>query len=153
MKSTKTIKNPPRRKRAQDRRANFILLPNEILLKLADAQAFHANICQKVREWQLCVLPLIKYVAFAPGLNYFAQNRVEIEKASVKNGSIFEYLRLCGVVGFLRDAEFAVGEVLYKELFASVPLCNFFDKLTINDCYETINGLTEVIKCVETMAK
>ena len=86
-------------------------------------------------------------------IKLFAQNCTEIEKASVKNGSISEYLRLCGTVGFLRDAEFAIGEVLYKELFASVPLCNFFDKLTINDCYETINGLAEVIKCVETTAK
>ena len=60
MKSTKTIKKLRQQKRAQNRRANFILLPNEILLKLADAQATHSNICQKVREWQLCVLPLIK---------------------------------------------------------------------------------------------
>lgn len=153
MKSTKTIKKLRQQKRAQNRRANFILLPNEILLKIANAQALHASTCQKVREWQLCVLPLIKYVAFAPGLNYFAQNCVEIEKASVKNRAISEYLRLCSVVGSLRDAEFAIGEALYKELFASVPLYNFFDKLTINDCYETINGLMEVIKCVETTAK
>ena len=153
MKSTKTIKKLRQQKKTQNRRANFTLLPNEILLKLVDALAVHSNICQKVREWQLCVLPLIKYVVFAPGLNYFAQNCMEIEKASVRNGSISEYLRLCGIVGFLRDAELAIGEVLYKELFASVPLCNFFDKLTINDCYETINGLAEVIKCVEATAK
>lgn len=153
MKSTKTIKKLQQQKRAQNRRANFVLLPNEILLKLADARAVHSNICQKVKEWQLCVLPLIKYVAFAPGLNYFAQNCTEIEIASAKNGSISEYLRLCGTVGFLRDAEFAIGEALYKELFASVPICDFFDKLTINDCYETINGLMEVIKCVEATAK
>lgn len=153
MKSTKIIKKLRQQKRAQNRRANFVLLPNEILLKLADARLVHANTCQKVREWQLCVLPLIKYVAFAPGLNYFAQYCTEIEKASVKNGSISEYLRLCSVVGFLRDTEFAIGEAIYKELFASVPLCNFFDKLTINDCYETINGLMEVIKCVEAMVK
>lgn len=153
MKNPKTIKKLRQQKRTQNRRANFILLPNEILLKIANAQALHASTCQKVREWQLCVLPLIKYVAFAPGLNYFAQNCVEIEKASVKNRAISEYLRLCSVVGSLRDAEFTIGEVLYKELFASVPLCSFFDKLTINDCYETINGLMEVIKCVEATAK
>lgn len=153
MKSTKTIKKLRQQKRAQNRRANFILLPNEILLKIANAQAVHAITCQKVREWQLCVLPLIKYVTLAPGLNYFAQNCVEIEKASVKNRAISEYLRLCSVVGSLRDAEFAIGEMLYKELFASVPLCEFFDKLTINDCYETVNGLMEVIKCVEMTAK
>lgn len=153
MKSPKTIKKLRQQKRAQNRRANFVLLPNEILLKLADARTVHANICKKGRGWQLCVLPLIKYVVYAPGLNYFAQNCTEIEIASAKNGSISEYLRLCGVVGFLRDEEFAIGEVLYKELFASVPLCNFFDKLTINDCYETINGLMEVMKCVEATAK
>lgn len=153
MKSTKTIKKPRQQKRAQNRRANFVLLPNEILLKIANAQAVHTITCQKVREWQFCTLPLIKYVVFAPALNYFAQNCTEIEKASAKNGSISEYLRLCSVVGSLRDIEFVIGEMLYKELFASVPICNFFKTLTINDCYETINGLTEVIKCVETTAK
>lgn len=153
MKSTKTIKKLRQQKRAQNRRANFVLSPNEILLKLADARAVHSNTCQKVREWQLCVLPLIKYVAFAPGLNYFAQNCAEIEKDCVKKDRINDYLRLCTANAFLRDTDFAIGEVLYKELFASVPLCNFFDKLTINDCYEIINGLMEVIKCVETTAK
>lgn len=153
MKSTKTIKKLRQQKRAQNRRANFVLSPNEILLKLADARAVHSNTCQKVREWQLCVLPLVKYVAFAPGLNYFAQNCAEIEKDCVKKDRINDYLRLCTANAFLRDTDFAIGEVLYKELFASVPLCNFFDKLTINDCYEIINGLMEVIKCVETTAK
>lgn len=153
MKSTKTTKKLRQQRRAQNRRANFVLLPNEILLKLADARTVHANICQKVREWQLCVLPLVKYVAFAPGLNYFAQNCAEIEKYCVKKDRINDYLLLCTANAFLRDTDFAVGEVLYKELFASVPLCDFFDKLTINDCYETINGLMEVIKCVEATAK
>lgn len=153
MKSTKTTKRLRQQNRSQTKKTGFVLPPGEILLKLADARAFHSKICQKVKEWQLCVLPLIKYVAFAPSLNYFAQNCAEIEKDCVKKDKINDYLRLCTANAFLRDADFAIGEVLYKELFAEVPLCIFFDVLTVKDCYETINGYTEVIKCVEVMAR
>lgn len=153
MKSTKTTKKLRQQNRFQTKKTNFVLLPDAILQKLVNARKFHFKICQGVKEWQLCVLPLIKYVAFAPSLNYFAQNCAEIEKNCVKMHLIDDYLRLCTANAFLRDADFAIGEVLYKELFAEVPLCNFFDTLTVKDCYETINGYTEVIKCVEVMAK
>ena len=149
-KKTKNVANATKPQLCYD---GFTLSADELLMREVRLEVECAKRLEDLNEWELCAIPLIKYVCSAPFVEYVVQNLQTIRDDCTAKNDERSYGLLVTAVSGWRDRIYAIGEALYKELFGNIPLHNFWKSLSVADCCKIINAYGEAVKCAVKTAQ